>query len=99
MTYYDRRLYVLAGIYFFFCMSLGCIVRFLILFLFSIQFTPMHLGILIAIRPGLSFASRLFWTSVGEIAGGRMVVMCLSLIVSAVCFNGLLLDFVTSSFW
>ncbi|ETO20167.1 major facilitator transporter [Reticulomyxa filosa] len=95
----ELRIVVLRAIYFWNACALGVLIRFLVVFLKEIDYTPGQIGILVALRPGVGFFGAVFWGFVGDYTNRRLTVLLLGSLISSLCYTLLLAEVIQRNFW
>ncbi|ETO29282.1 hypothetical protein RFI_07845 [Reticulomyxa filosa] len=95
----EFRIVVLRAVYFWNACALGVLIRFLIVFLDEINYSPSQIGILVALRPGIGFFASIFWGFLGDYTNRRLTILLVGSILSSFCYTLLLVKKVQENFW
>ena len=87
----DWRLLACRAVFFFLVTSSSGIVRYLAVFLNELDITTFQIGIVIALRPGVSFFASFFWGYLADIRNSHRNIMIAGSIISSLVLSGLLL--------
>jgi len=86
----------IAGFYFFYYAFVGMFSPYWSLYLQSIHFTPIEIGILMSIQPVMRMVAPNIWGWLADHSGKRLLVVQIAASLSALFYLGV---FVTTSFW
>ena len=86
----------IAGFYFFYYAFVGMFSPYWSLYLQSIHFTPIEIGILMSISPVMRMVAPNIWGWLADHTGERLLVVQIAATLSAVFYFGV---FLTTSFW
>jgi len=86
----------IAGFYFFYYAFVGMFAPYWSLYLTSIHFNPIEIGILMSLQPVMRLIAPNLWGWLADHTGKRRLVVQLAATFSALCYLGV---FTTTSFW
>ena len=95
----DVRLIALRSVYFFFVAAASGMVRFLVVLLDKLGYNAFQIGVLCALRPGVSFIASFFWGYIGDLTNSRLLILILGGIFSCVALSALLFNKVQNNIY